>query len=382
MSQGTLIGIDQLVLGATTTCDLLDLDGRVAVSTGTPITPQLLSRIKSAGIIGLIAGRPDYAGHHVTSARPSIDVIASRISEMQRRSGIAGSLKSPAGKFSRKMLAETFTRIASGGLPDLDILNTVVDRILHETELDRISPLPAPRQSHDTLVERLVDGAIDTAILMGWHMKKIGEQPDMCRAATLGGLLHDIGLLFVPHKTINCSGSLSLSDRREIRRHPYLGIRALSPLGDRIPKPAQEIILLHHERMDGKGYPFGRSGESIPKAVRLAHIIDAYTALVSPRPHRASMFPHQAISILMRDSGSGFCRETLREFISRTGRYPLGSAVVLSSNEVGVVVGIGNGGPFKPVVDIYFSKHQQFSQTPQRIDLGSEPMRYVRHVMR
>jgi hypothetical protein len=382
VSQGTLIGIDQLVLGATTTCDLLDLDGRVAVSTGTLITPQLLKRIKHAGIIGLVAGRPDYAGHHVTSARPSIDVIASRISEMQRRSGIAGSNISPAGKFARQVLGETFTKIASGRLPEMDILDAVVDRILHETELDRISPLPAPRQSHDTLVERLVDGAIDTGILMGWHMKKAGESNDVCRAATLGGLLHDTGLLFVSHKAITCTGALTQSDRREIRRHPYLAIRALSPLGKRIPGLTQDIILLHHERMDGRGYPFGRSCESVPKAARLAHIIDAYTALVSPRPHRASMSPHRAISILLRESGSGFCRNTLREFIERTGRYPLGSAVVLSSNEVGVVVGIGSGGPFKPVVDIYFSKHHKFSQTAQRIDLSSEPMRYVRHVMR
>jgi len=382
VSQGTLIGIDQLVLGATTTCDLLDLEGRVAVSTGTPITPQLLNRIKSSGIIGLIAGRPDYASHHVTSSRPSINAIASRISEMQRRSGIAGSQMSRAGKFARKVLSDAFRTIASGGLPEMEILDAVVERILHETELERISPLPSPRKSHDTLVDRLVDSATDNAVLMGWHLKKAGEPIETVRAGTLGALLHDVGFLFVSHKTINCAGALSLSDRREIRRHPYLGMRALSPLGERIPKAVQDVILLHHERIDGKGYPFGRSGEGIPKVSRLAHIIDSYTALVSPRPHRGSMSPHQAISILLRESGTGFCRETLRDFISRTGRYPLGSAVVLSSNEVGVVVGIGSGGPFKPVVDVYYSKHHHFSQTAQRIDLSDEPMRYVRHVMR
>ena len=76
MSQGTLIGIDQLLLGSTSSCDLLDLNGQIAIPTGTPITPGLLSRIKTAGIVALIPRRPDYATHHVvansTTASPRL----------------------------------------------------------------------------------------------------------------------------------------------------------------------------------------------------------------------------------------------------------------------------------------------------------------------
>lgn len=382
MSQGTLIGIDQLVLGATTACDLLDLDGRVAISTGTPITRTLLNRIKDAGIVGLIAGRPDFASHHVTPGRPATEAIASRIYEMQRRSGIADPLGSPTSTYAHRVLTDTFRKIASGALPDLTPLETLIEKILHDTELHETAPLPSPRPSHDTLADRLVDGAIDMAVLMGWHLRKTGKDEDLVRAATTGALLHDAGLLLVPRDAVACTGALSPVARREIRRHPYLAIRALSPLREKIPKPAQDVILLHHERSDGKGYPLGRVGEKTPWIARLAHIIDVYTALVSPRPHRLAATPHRAISIMLSESGAGFDKVLLREFIERTGRYPLGSAVVLSSNEVGVVVGIGKGGPFKPIVDVYFSRHQRFSQTPQRVDLSGDTMRYVRHVMR
>lgn len=382
MSQGTLIGIDQLVLGATTACDLLDLDGKVAIPTGTSITQKLLGRIKAAGLIGLVAGRPDYASHHVVAARPTVEVIHSRISEMQRRSGIVSSLGRATVEFSRRTLGEMFRKISLRELPDMDSLNSIVDRILHDTELVESAPLPAPRHDSDSVIDRLVDKAVDMAVLMSWHLRRAGELDDTVRPATLGALLHDTGLLFVPRQLLESESALDASGMSEIRRHPYLGLRALLPLGDEIPKPAQDMILLHHECEDGSGYPLKRSGKGVPPLARLARVLDAYIALASPRPHRRALTPHQAIEILLRDSGRSFNRETLRTFIERTGRYPLGSTVVLSSNEIGVVVGIGSSGPFKPIVDLYFSKYHQFSQTPQRVDLGKDRMRYVRQVMR
>jgi len=120
----------------------------------------------------------------------------------------------------------------------------------------------------------------------------------------------------------------------------------------------------------------------VPEVARLAHILDSYIALVSPRPYRDPYLPHQAIEILLRDAGKSFNRTTLREFVERTGRYPQGSAVVLSSNEIGVVVAQGKGGPFRPIVDIYFSRHLQFSHTAKRVDLSREHMKYVRQVVK
>ncbi len=382
MSQGTLIGIDQLVLGATAACDLLDLNGQVAIPTGTSITPNLLNRIKAAGIVGLIAGRPDYASHHVTVSRPTLEVISSRISEMQRRSGITDSLTSATMELARVTLADSFAGFVKGVLPDINPLRIVVDRILHDTELLRFAPLPAPRPESDSAIDRLIDGAIDMAVLMCWHIRRESEDQDFIHAATLGALLHDCGLVLIRRIILESDAPLSPALLREIKRHPYLGMRGLSPLGDAISEVARDIILLHHENNDGSGYPLKRSGNGIPSVARLAHILDAYIALVSPRPHRKAVTPHRAIEILMRDSGRSFHKGTLRRFIERTGRYPLGSAVVLSSNEIGVVVGTGDKGPFKPIVDVYFSRFHQFSQTPQRIDLGRDGFKYIRQVMK
>jgi HD-GYP domain-containing protein (c-di-GMP phosphodiesterase class II) len=382
VSQGTLIGIDQLVLGATAACDLADLDGRIVISTGTPITPQLLSRIKEAGIVGLVAGRSDCFSHHLTARRPSIDAIASRILEMQRRSGITNPLTSQTLDYARKTLRDSFQALSDNKLPNLIVLNGLVTRILHDIELIDTAPLPYPRRNCEDIVDRLVDGAIDMAILIAWHLHKAGKDEDTISAAALGGLLHDIGILYVSPSTLKRNTALTTSEFREIKRHPYLGARVLSPFGNDLPSITRDIILLHHEREDGQGYPLKRGGDSIPDITQLAHILDSYVALVSPRPQRDAFPPHKAIEILLRDSGKSFSPTSLRQFVERTGRYPLGCAVVLSTNEVGVVVGQGKGGPFRPVVDVYFSRHHQFSQTARRVDLAHDGLKYVRQVVK
>jgi len=382
VSQGTLIGIDQLVLGSTAACDLLDLDGEVVITTGNPITPNLLSRIKAAGIVALVPKRADYSSHHVTIGKPSLGAIASRISEMQRRSGITNPLTSATYELTRKAVGETLKAVSQGKLPDLDHINLVIDRVLYDLELLDTPPLPHPSHDSDCAVERIIDSAVDMAVLISWYLKQDDFDQNTIRACTLGALLHDIGLVLIKPQILECPETLSQYDIREIKRHPYLGLRSVSILGDSVPQDTRDIILMHHENEDGSGYPLKKSGDKLPGIAQLARILDSYIALVSPRPHRKPVSPHQAIEILLRGSGKAYNSETLRHFINRTGRYPRGSAVILSTNEVGVVIGTGKGGPFKPVVDVYFSHHHKFQETPQRIDLGREHLKYVRQVMR
>jgi len=382
VSQGTIIGIDQLIIGSTAACDLLDLDGQVAIPTGSPITPNLLAEIKSAGVVALLPKRSDFSTHHMSTGKPGLTAIASRIGEMQRRSGIINPLTSPTCDLARKTVSDTVAAVSSGKLPDIDGLNLVIDRILHDTELLQTPPLPCPSGDSDCAVDRIIDSALDMAVLMSWHLRRDGVAESCVRASTLGALLHDIGLAQIKPSILDSPETLSQCDVREIRRHPYLGLRSITALGDKIPQDARDIILMHHENDDGSGYPLHRSGGKIPRVAQLARILDSYIALVSHRPHRASVSPHQAIEILMRGSGKTYNGDILGQFIKRTGRYPLGSAVILSNNEIGVVVGMGSGSPFKPVVDVYFSNRQKFQETPQRVDLGRDHLKYIRQVMR
>jgi hypothetical protein len=301
---------------------------------------------------------------------------------MQRRSGIANALTQSTVEYTRNAVGDCFTILANSGLPDLRELDAVASRIIHDIESTDTAPLPQAYRKGCSLTERLIDGAIDMAALLGWYLRKAGRDTGFVQAATLGALLHDCGLLHVSQTLMEQNRGLTRVEFREIKRHPYLGVRALSPLAEQLPRVARDIVLHHHEREDGRGYPLRRSGEGVPEIARLAHIVDSYLALVSHRPHRAAYTPHKAIEILLSDAGRSYNPVTLREFVERIGRYPLGCAVILSTNEVGVVVGQGKNSPFRPVVDVYFSRNHQFSQTARRIELAREQLKYVRQVMR
>ena len=100
----------------------------------------------------------------------------------------------------------------------------------------------------------------------------------------LGALLHDIGKIGVADDILRKPGPLTAEEFEQIKRHPGLGARILR----QVPflAPHLPIVELHHERPDGKGYPFGLRGDDIPLAARIVHVADAFDAMTSARAYR------------------------------------------------------------------------------------------------
>lgn len=137
---------------------------------------------------------------------------------------------------------------------------------------------------------------------------QIGEALDLDDATmeTLrrGGLLHDIGKIGIPGKILDKAGPLTDEEMQVMGSHTRLGARILEPI------PALEnaipIVLSHHERFDGKGYPDGLAGESIPFLARVLAVADVYDALTSDRPYRAGLDPADAMGRIVEGSGTHF----------------------------------------------------------------------------
>ncbi|MCU0664106.1 MAG: HD domain-containing protein [Myxococcota bacterium] len=119
-----------------------------------------------------------------------------------------------------------------------------------------------------------------------------------------GALLHDIGKIGVADAILLKPGKLTSEEWEEMRRHSELGYRILQEiefLGD-----ARDLVLQHHERWDGKGYPTGRAGKSIYIGARIFAIIDTYDAMTSDRPYRKAMAHAVACEEISKCSGSQF----------------------------------------------------------------------------
>jgi diguanylate cyclase (GGDEF)-like protein/putative nucleotidyltransferase with HDIG domain len=115
--------------------------------------------------------------------------------------------------------------------------------------------------------------------------------------------LHDIGKLAVPDGILNKRGPLDEEEYRIVKTHPVVGAELLGSWG--LAGPAA-IVLQHHERMDGSGYPAGLTGEEISIEARIVHVADAYVAMVRDRPYRKAMTEHQAFAELARHARTQF----------------------------------------------------------------------------
>jgi len=129
------------------------------------------------------------------------------------------------------------------------------------------------------------------------------------------GLLHDIGKIAIDEKILNKPGALTDDEYAEIKRHPEIGYRILSASKDM--DRYLEVILSHHERYDGKGYPNGLIGLQIPMMSRILSIIDSFDAMTCPRPYRATKSIEEAAEELLIWSDKQFDGTLVEVFVSK-----------------------------------------------------------------
>ncbi len=129
----------------------------------------------------------------------------------------------------------------------------------------------------------------------------------------MAGILHDVGKIGVPDQVLNKPGVLSEEEFRCIHEHPVHGGRILEPLQSL--REVREVVLYHHERFDGRGYPEGLAGEGIPLYARIVAIADSYDAMTSDRPYRAGLTREEALNELLAKAGEMWDPELVTIFV-------------------------------------------------------------------
>ena len=129
-------------------------------------------------------------------------------------------------------------------------------------------------------------------------------EPETVRNLQLGAVLHDIGKHRVPDEILNKPGALTPEQWEEMRRHPEYGAEFVRDIP--FLRGAAEVILNHHERWDGGGYPRGLREEEIPLTARIFFVVDAFDAMLSKRCYKDPMPPEDALQELRRNAGTQF----------------------------------------------------------------------------
>jgi putative nucleotidyltransferase with HDIG domain len=195
----------------------------------------------------------------------------------------------------------------------------------------------------------------------------------------LGALLHDVGKVRVGSEIVNKPARLTDEEMSRMRQHPLWGLELLA--GEEISPAAREIIVGHHERIDGRGYPHGRPGHELSAAARMSAICDVYDALTTSRSYKAKMNFSEAIDLIIQSAGSHFDSELAHLFITKVGRHPIGSFVKLSSGEVAVVVRLNPRSLARPIVSRALAKDGSLLAEREEFDLSQHPQIRIQHVI-
>jgi putative nucleotidyltransferase with HDIG domain len=235
---------------------------------------------------------------------------------------LARLLTEPVGRLSASLAQMAAARVVDGRLPltgssrELDTLTETFNALMAsvgaaETETEAaytgaIRALALALDARDPYTAGHSERVSVLSVSIGRALNMAADDLEVLR---LGALLHDIGKIGVPDEVLRKPGALTDAEYDTIKQHPVLGARILRSvpfLSRHIP-----IVELHHERPDGRGYPFGLLDQDIPLAARIVHVADAYDAMTSARAYRRARPAGEALRELWRCSGTEFHAEVV-----------------------------------------------------------------------
>lgn len=251
-------------------------------------------------------------------------------------------------------------------LSELTQLGSAIIDALHTSDQLVVEALSSP--SGPPLITNLINVSIlATKVGMG-----LGYYGTELQRLALAGLVHDIGIFAIPQQVLTKTGLLTVEERGLVEQHPRLGHDVIERLGADYAWLA-EVVLQAHERGKGQGYPHRLKGREINELAQIIGLVDIFDALVSPRPYRRRLLPHEAVLELLTTERTAFPREIMKALVEQLSVYPLGTRVRLSSGEEGVVIRITARYPSRPVVRVTGLEDTSTSEPLRLVNLSLQP---------
>jgi HD-GYP domain-containing protein (c-di-GMP phosphodiesterase class II) len=241
----------------------------------------------------------------------------------------------------------------------------MVDSVLRNSAA--LACLMRMQEKSDYLYQHSLASTVWAAILG----RQIGLARSDIDLVALGAMLLDVGKTQIPMEILTKPGRLDDKERAIMRRHVQFGLDILDKAGD-VDSRVYDMLAHHHERYNGTGYPNGVSGSAIPVFGRIAGIVDAYDAMITPRPYAKLLSSYDALRRLRLLSDVEFQAEIVDQFTRAIGAFPTGTLVELNTGEVGIVTRQNRIRRLRPEVMIIMDADKQTREEFRVVDLNEE----------
>ncbi|MBT2659215.1 HD-GYP domain-containing protein [Bacillus sp. ISL-18] len=184
---------------------------------------------------------------------------------------------------------------------------------VREDNIELTKALSNALDSRDTYTQHHSENVARYAVEIA---KKMNLSSDFCSAIRIGGLLHDIGKIGIPEYILNKPDKLTDDEYSILKCHPIIGYEMIKHISTFKNNGVLDIILYHHERYDGTGYPTGLKGNKIPLGARIVAVVDAFDAMSSRRVYRNELDIEHILKEILNNKGTQFDPEIVDIFLS------------------------------------------------------------------
>ena len=212
--------------------------------------------------------------------------------------------------------------------------------------------------------------SVAVCALMVALARQLGVDEKTTREVGMAGLLHDLGKAVMPMDVLNKPGKLTDAEFAIMKSHPAEGHRMLVE-GGAVGAIPLDVVLHHHEKVDGSGYPKGLRDAEISLFAKMGAVCDVYDAITSNRPYKAGWDPAESIRKMTEWSTGHFDNRVFQAFVKSVGIYPIGSLVRLESGQLGIVVDQTEKSLLTPKVRAFFSIKSNTHIAPAVVDLSA-----------
>lgn len=268
----------------------------------------------------------------------------------------AKRLMAEAKGLVQKVLSETFEGKAIEVAPFEYLADNMIESVMLDD--DAFKCISALRSKDAYLLEH----SINVAFLLVTFGKYLSLEREELKHLAVGGILHDIGKVKVDNKILHKPGRLTPEEFEHMKLHQVYAKEILAETSG-LSQISRDVCLMHHEKLDGKGYPSGLQGDELSLHGRMSCIIDIYDALTAARCYKEAMSPAAAFKILLSLTPFHLDEKLVYEFIRCIGVYPVGSLVQLSDGRIGIVWDAKGRDALHPILKCFYSiKHKRYTE--------------------
>lgn len=337
-------------------------DGTPLLTKGSAVTLRILNRIEEEGMVMLYIEDDISEGIEPTNVFSDTTLIKGISSVHHVHFDIQDKFRIPAKDYQN--LSYVYESLHLDALTSVidDIENEIYDNSENLYQVMNISSLDAYTFKHSMDVASL-------AMLIG---KEMGMNQNDVKLLGYGGLLHDIGKAHVPEDIVQKPFALNDSEWEEMRKHPVYGYNLVKDVIT-LHGHVKQMVLFHHERLDGSGYPFQLKSDKISKFVRIIAVSDMFNAMASDTVYKEAMTPDKILEALYADAVYKIDKDVVQALLKVIHIYPEGTVVKLSNNRQAIVLESRKIAPTRPLVLLLNST--------KRIDLMEDLTVFIEQVV-